>query len=127
MITSANRNLRRTYAIATLPLKKPLHPSVFQRVKTDQYEATAGRKDPDGLGQRCLQCTQLVIDRYTQGLERARRRVDALTVPLPDRCLDGGHQLPRRGQGARTDNGPGNGARPSLLTKPKQKFLQFAA
>jgi hypothetical protein len=96
-------------------------------VKTDHHEATAGRKNPDGLGQRCLQRGQLVVNRYTQGLERTRRRVDALTLPLPDRSLDGGYQLLRRRQGARIDNRPGNDACPSLLTKPKQNPLQFVA
>jgi hypothetical protein len=96
-------------------------------VKTDHNKAAARREDPDGLGQHCLQRGQLVIHRYAQGLECARCRMDALPVLLPDRSSYDVYQLLRRGEGTRSGNSPGNGARPSLLTKPKQEFLQFTA
>ena len=72
-----------------------LHDAVFQRVKRNHYQPSAGLQNLQRPGQAPLQRTKFIIYRHPHGLEYLRRRMRFRAAPRRQ-PLDQLRQLPRR-------------------------------
>ena len=94
-----------------------LHDAVFEGMERHDDEPPAGLQDALGRMQRAHEFAELVVDGDAQGLEHARRRMNAAGLLADERCDEIG-ELPRRLEGLappRLDDGAGDGAGAPLL------------
>src|SRR5438093_6923534 len=78
----AGGEVGRTDAVARFARHELLHDAVLERVEGDDREPATGSKDPERGREAFLDVLELVVDGDAQGLEHARRRVDASAARL---------------------------------------------
>src|SRR5512143_2235563 len=93
-----NRQMARRLLTQRLVAHEALDDAVFERMKADDRETSAGLQPVDTLRQHGAQLFQFAVEINPYSLEAAGRRV------LPrfaffDRCGDEGRQLPRAADG----------------------------
>src|SRR5438093_6681585 len=78
----AGGEVGRTDAVARFARHELLHDAILERVEGDDREPATGSKDPERGREAFLDVHELVVDGDAQGLEHARRRVDASAARL---------------------------------------------